>query len=244
MLFMLYNDVVPITCDNFLKRCKNCANESYRGILIQRIARPSWVQADGWNLEHSDMPCENYAIPHNRRGILSMCNSYPHNKYNTSFLITLDETPWMDYKYVAFGQLVQGVEVLTRIEEVPTYYEKPLDKIQIVECGKFALDLQPDNNYDKAINPSYQNLFVENEICDNVDSILNFSAYKAGKYCLKTDLQSYSHYSQTFKDFIENLETLQNKTEEEIDDEKVQGITKHQVGKNKTFYFRDKHVII
>jgi cyclophilin family peptidyl-prolyl cis-trans isomerase len=68
-----------------------------------RIAKYSWVQCGGFDLQHIHMPCENYAVPHNRRGVLSMCNKRRHEDNSTQFYITLEPASWMDYNYVAFG---------------------------------------------------------------------------------------------------------------------------------------------
>lgn len=45
---------------------------------------------------------ENFAVPHNKRGILGMANHGPHTN-GSQFYITLEPAPWMDTKYVAFG---------------------------------------------------------------------------------------------------------------------------------------------
>lgn len=65
----------------------------------------SWIQCGGWNLHEKKMQCENYVVPHDRRGVLSMCNDGRHKHNSTQFYITLGPAPWMDYKYVAFGYI-------------------------------------------------------------------------------------------------------------------------------------------
>ena len=45
---------------------------------------------------------ETFAIPHNRRGILGMANKGRHTNAS-QFYVTLQPTPWMDCKFVAFG---------------------------------------------------------------------------------------------------------------------------------------------
>lgn len=41
----------------------------------------------------------------------------------------------MAYKYVAFGQLIEGNETLKKIEAVPTWYESPMSTITIYKAG-------------------------------------------------------------------------------------------------------------
>ncbi|KAL1497325.1 hypothetical protein ABEB36_008307 [Hypothenemus hampei] len=143
LLFELYSDIVPLACENFLNRCKSDVN-GYQGTPIHRIVKNSWIQCGGYHLKPIKMPCENYVVPHDRRGVLSTCNNRPHNDNSTQFYIALDAAPWMDYKYVAFGQLLHGDEVLKIIEEVPTMYQTPLKKITIVKCGEYQMKFGED----------------------------------------------------------------------------------------------------
>ncbi|XP_030751975.1 probable inactive peptidyl-prolyl cis-trans isomerase-like 6 [Sitophilus oryzae] len=136
LLFELYNDLVPLTCENFLNRCNDDEN-GYLGAPVHRIVLRSWIQCGGYDLTPKKKSCENYVVPHDRRGVLSMCNNGRHKDNSTQFFISLGNTPWMDYKYVAFGQLIQGDDVLKEIEKVPTYYQAPTKDIMIVKCGEF-----------------------------------------------------------------------------------------------------------
>ncbi|CAH1967501.1 unnamed protein product [Acanthoscelides obtectus] len=104
----------------------------------------SWIQCGGVKLQEHQMRCENYAIPHDRRGVLCMCNKKRHKTNTTQFYITLAAAPWMDYRYVAFGQLIQGEEILAAIESVPTYCESPKVPIDIVNAGEVTFDPTPD----------------------------------------------------------------------------------------------------
>jgi cyclophilin family peptidyl-prolyl cis-trans isomerase len=45
---------------------------------------------------------ENFSVPHNKRGVVGMANKGRHTNAS-QFYITLQPTPWMDTKYVAFG---------------------------------------------------------------------------------------------------------------------------------------------
>lgn len=48
----------------------------------------------------------------------------------------------MAYKYVAFGQLIEGEETLAIIENIPTYYESPKANIIIMDAGILNLECQ------------------------------------------------------------------------------------------------------
>lgn len=192
MLFMLYNDLVPLTCENFLNRCRD-ENGGYTGTPINRIMKNSWIQCGGCDLPEIELPCENYSIPHNRRGVLSMCNEGRHKKNSTQFFITLAPTPWMDYRYVAFGQLLQGHDILNEIESMPTYFESPKRSITIVKCGELNFFDEEDPRSKELQGHCFDILMALAKESKFPRRTSYFSKRKlqAGAYGLLTDLQSY-----------------------------------------------------
>lgn len=66
-----------------------------------------------------------------------MTNKGPHTN-SSQFYITLNSAPWMDTKYVAFGQLVEGYRFLQQIAGVATQNERPIEEVRIVNAGKFV----------------------------------------------------------------------------------------------------------
>ncbi|XP_017575397.1 probable inactive peptidyl-prolyl cis-trans isomerase-like 6 isoform X1 [Pygocentrus nattereri] len=155
LLFELFSDLCPKTCKNFQALCTGEAGVSenqltlcYKGSLFHRVVPNGWVQGGditpagkgdggesiyGPTFEGAD---ESFAVSHSKRGILGMANRGRHSN-GSQFYITLQPALWMDRNYVAFGQAVEGTEVLTKLEEVPTYNERPKLDCRIVECGWF-----------------------------------------------------------------------------------------------------------
>ena len=77
---------------------------------------------------------ENFKIKHNKKGIISMANKGP-NTNNSQFFITFKELPELDDKHVAFGEIIEGYEILDIFNNLNTNNENPIDEIIIEDCG-------------------------------------------------------------------------------------------------------------
>ncbi|CAL7944607.1 unnamed protein product [Xylocopa violacea] len=151
LVFMLYSDLLPITCQHFLNLCTgyNEMNECYQlayyiNTYVHRIVKNGWIQCGGYELPEVDkddtgnitIPDESYCVLHDRRGVLSMANDGKHcNK--SQFVVCLKPNPWMNCYYVAFGQLIDGARTLKTLEDISTYYESPTKQIKISQCGEY-----------------------------------------------------------------------------------------------------------
>ncbi|CAH0691878.1 unnamed protein product [Spodoptera exigua] len=162
----LYSDIVPRTCENFLRLCKE-KKAGYSGTPVHRIVKDSWIQCGGFGLKDSGLDCENFIVPHDQRGVLGMANDGRHVDCSTQFFVLLQPQPWMAFKYVAFGQLISGEETLKRIEEVPTWYESPSKKIVFYNTGILNLDCQDiaiNKNTTKYLEGHIENLYELGEL--------------------------------------------------------------------------------
>ena len=66
------------------------------------------------------------------RGALAMANAGPNTNGSQFFIVTADACPWLDGKHTVFGRVTSGMDVVDRLEAVPTDgQDRPSDPIGI-----------------------------------------------------------------------------------------------------------------
>lgn len=123
----LWEDVAPGTVANFKKLARQ---GFYEGTAFHRIVKGFMIQGGdplsrtensrtgtggpGYTIkaEFSDRP--------HVRGVISMARSQDPDSAGSQFFICLADAPFLDGQYTAFGELVEGEEVLERLGETPT----------------------------------------------------------------------------------------------------------------------------
>lgn len=66
------------------------------------------------------------------RGALAMANSGPNTNGSQFFIVTAQATPWLDGKHTVFGRVVEGMEVIDKIESVATNEnDHPLENVVV-----------------------------------------------------------------------------------------------------------------
>ncbi len=124
-------DKVPITVENFLQYVDD---GFYDGTIFHRVIPGFLVQGGGYTsltevkktgLRHP-IRCESRNGLKNLRGTLAMARTRNPASATSQFFINLEDNPNLDYPsrdgwgYCAFGTVVEGMEVVERIRDVPT----------------------------------------------------------------------------------------------------------------------------
>ena len=137
----LYDNIVPKTCNNFRSLCEQ---KMYKNILFHRIIKGFMIQSGdftkgngtgGRSIYGENFDDENFIIKHNKKGIISMANKGP-NTNNSQFFIIQEPQPSLDNKHVAFGCVINGLEIVDKLNSISTdYNSKPDIECTIKDCG-------------------------------------------------------------------------------------------------------------
>eukprot|EP00177_Eucheuma_denticulatum_P003354 GFKZ01006061.1.p1 GENE.GFKZ01006061.1~~GFKZ01006061.1.p1 ORF type:complete len:199 (-),score=28.16 GFKZ01006061.1:261-857(-) len=148
MLFALFGTVVPKTVENFVALATHSRGFGFKNSIFHRVI-PGFM-AQGGDFENKDgtggksifgekFPDENFKLRHEKRGMLSMANA-GRNTNGSQFFILFKDTPWLDGRHVVFGDLIEGHDVLEKIESGKTgMSDRPIQEIEISDAG--ALDV-------------------------------------------------------------------------------------------------------
>jgi len=156
----LYGDIAPRTVENFRCLCtgeKGNSEETgeplhYKGTCFHRVISgfciqggQTWENDEGsggesiYGLTFDD---ENLRVKFRKPGILAMANGGPDTN-GSQFFITTIRADHLNHKNVAFGEVMEGMEVIRAIESVGGEADEdglPRQLAIVSDCGEIALE--------------------------------------------------------------------------------------------------------
>ena len=122
----LYSEIAPRTVDNFVALIQE---GFYNGLIFHRVIPGFMIQ--GGDPEGTGMGGPGYhirgefaangfqnSIKHTT-GVLSMARSMSPDSAGSQFFVMADDAPHLDGQYAAFGKVIEGIDEIKRIVNVP-----------------------------------------------------------------------------------------------------------------------------
>lgn len=140
----------PLTVNSFLNLA---AKKFYNGTKFHRVIKNFMIQGgdpnsknDDWSTHGKGGPGYQFQDEFNRhelvKGSLAMANSGPNTNGSQFFIVTAENTPWLNGKHTNFGYVTSGLEVAEKIEKVkvnenyhPTE-EVIINNIELIQAKK------------------------------------------------------------------------------------------------------------
>jgi peptidyl-prolyl cis-trans isomerase B (cyclophilin B) len=127
IVFEFFPEVAPKHCESFKKLADS---QFYDGVTFHRVIPGFMIQGGDPNSKDSDrsndgmgnpgftLPAEFNDKPH-LRGTVSMARSSDPNSAGSQFFICVAPASYLDRQYTVFGQVIEGLEVVDKIVNVP-----------------------------------------------------------------------------------------------------------------------------
>ncbi len=134
----LFTDVAPKTCENFVTLAKK---GYYNGVIFHRVIKEFMIQGGDptgtgcggqscWGGTFEDECDPNVSF--DKKGLLAMANAGPGTN-GSQFFITTTLTPWLHMHHTIFGEVVEGYDVVEKIENCQTgFMDKPVQKQEML----------------------------------------------------------------------------------------------------------------
>lgn len=172
----IYEELMPITGNNFLNLTRN---GFYNGLIFHRVVRGFVIQdgcpngtgtgGPGYTIQDEYHP----SLTHNSAGVLAMAKTAQPNSAGSQYYITLAPQPSLDGRYSVFGRVVDGLNVVLDIGDVPVNAnDKPITPVTINELRLLDLmveGIMPENTEVLQTSPSAELSFMVVAFSENYE---------------------------------------------------------------------------
>ena len=131
--------VAPKAVENFLRLAQT---DYYNGVIFHRVIKDFMIQGGDptgtgrggqsiWGKPFEDEVSA--SVKFDKTGLLAMANAGPKTN-GSQFFITTAATPWLNGKHTIFGEVIEGYDVVQKIESAPTTGQnRPLNPVKITK---------------------------------------------------------------------------------------------------------------
>jgi peptidylprolyl isomerase len=140
IVIKLFPNIAPKAVENFEGLVKK---GYYNGIVFHRVIKGFMIQGGDstgtgmggesvWGVPFEDEVSKD--ILFDRQGLVAMANAGP-NTNGSQFFITTVPCPWLNMRHTIFGEVIEGYDVVQKIESVQTAAsDKPLSEQKIIRA--------------------------------------------------------------------------------------------------------------